>query len=104
MEINSKPEELDEMERKILQLEIEKAALLREKDSIKLESIEKDLAEFREQKNAFTAQWQKEKDVLDLIQQCKENLDSYKLEAEQAERASDFGMVAEIRYGKVKET
>ncbi len=104
MEINSKPEELDEMERKILQLEIEKAALLREKDSIKLESIEKDLAEFREQKNAFTAQWQKEKDVLDLIQQCKENLDSYKLEAEQAERASDFGKVAEIRYGKVKET
>ena len=104
MEINSKPEELDEMERKILQLEIEKAALLREKDSIKLESIEKDLAEFREQKNEFTAQWQKEKDVLDLIQQCKENLDSYKLEAEQAERASDFGKVAEIRYGKVKET
>ena len=104
MEINSKPEELDELERKILQLEIEKAALLREKDSIKLESIEKDLSEFREHKNAFTAQWQKEKDVLDLIQQCKENLDSYKLEAEQAERASDFGKVAEIRYGKVKET
>lgn len=104
MEINSKPEELDELERKIMQLEIEKAALLREKDTKKLESIEKDLADLQEQKNAFTAKWQQEKDVVESIQQFKEDLESYKLEAEQAERASDFGKVAEIRYGKIKET
>jgi ATP-dependent Clp protease ATP-binding subunit ClpB len=104
MEINSKPEELDELERKILQLEIEKAALLREKDTQKLESIEKELANLQEQKNSFTAKWQQEKDVVESIQQFKEDLESYKLEAEQAERASDFGKVAEIRYGKIKET
>ncbi|MFZ9027623.1 MAG: ATP-dependent chaperone ClpB [Crocinitomicaceae bacterium] len=104
MEINSKPEELDELERKIMQLEIEKAALLREKDTKKLEIIEKDLADLQEQKNAFTAKWQQEKDVVESIQQFKEDLETYKLEAEQAERASDFGKVAEIRYGKIKET
>lgn len=104
MEINSKPEELDELERKIMQLEIEKAALLREKDTKKLESIEKDLADLQEQKNEFTAKWQQERDVVESIQQFKEDLEQYKLEAEQAERASDFGKVAEIRYGKIKET
>lgn len=104
MEINSKPEELDELERKIMQLEIEKAALLREKDTKKLESIEKDLADLQEQKNAFTAKWQQEKDVVESIQKYKEDLEQFKLEAEQAERASDFGKVAEIRYGKIKET
>lgn len=104
MEINSKPEELDELERKIMQLEIEKAALIREKDTKKVETIEKELADLSEQRDAFTAKWQHERDIVDSIQTLKEDIESYKLEAEQAERASDFGRVAEIRYGKIKTT
>lgn len=103
MEINSKPEELDEIERKIMQLEIEKAAIEREKDKKKLESIEKELAEYREQRDAFNAKWKSERDVVDSIQQYKEDIEQFKLEAEQAERAGDFGKVAELRYGRIKE-
>jgi ATP-dependent Clp protease ATP-binding subunit ClpB len=103
MEINSKPEELDEIERKIMQLEIEKAAIEREKDKKKLENIEKDLAEYREQRDAFNAKWKSERDVVDSIQQYKEDIEQFKLEAEQAERAGDFGKVAELRYGRIKE-
>jgi ATP-dependent Clp protease ATP-binding subunit ClpB len=103
MEINSKPEELDEIERKIMQLEIEKAAIEREKDKKKLESIEKELAEYREQRDAFNAKWKSERDVVDSIQQYKEDIEQFKLEAEQAERAGDFGQVAELRYGRIKD-
>ena len=103
MEINSKPEELDEIERKIMQLEIEKAAIEREKDKKKLENIEKELAEYREQRDAFNAKWKSERDVVDSIQQYKEDIEQFKLEAEQAERAGDFGKVAELRYGRIKE-
>ena len=102
MEINSKPEELDELERKILQLEIEKAAITRENDKTKLAILEKELAELSEQRDAFKAKWQAEKDVVDSIQQAKEDIEQFKLEAEQAERAGDYGLVAEIRYGKIK--
>lgn len=102
MEINSKPEELDELERKILQLEIEKAAITRENDKTKLAILEKELVELSEQRDAFKAKWQAEKDVVDSIQQAKEDIEQFKLEAEQAERAGDYGLVAEIRYGKIK--
>lgn len=103
MEINSKPEELDELERKILQLEIEKAAIKRENDTKKLEVLEKDLAELTHQRDAFKAKWQTERDIVDAIQQLKEDIEQFKLEADQAERAGDYGKVAEIRYGKIKQ-
>jgi ATP-dependent Clp protease ATP-binding subunit ClpB len=104
MEINSKPEELDEIERKIMQLEIEREAIKREKDDKKLASIGSDLANLNEQKDSFMAKWKAEKDVIDSIQQSKEDIEQFKLEAEQAERAGDFGKVAEIRYGRIKDT
>jgi ATP-dependent Clp protease ATP-binding subunit ClpB len=103
MEINSKPEELELIERKILQLEIEREAIKREGASAKLENIKSDLAELTGQKNELKAKWEAERDVIDGIQQAKESIEKYKLEAEQAERAGDYGKVAEIRYGKIKE-
>lgn len=103
MEINSKPAELDELERKIMQLEIERAAMRRENDTKKIEVLEKDLANLSEQRDSFKAQWQAERDVIDSIQKNKEAIENYKLEAEQAERSGDYGKVAEIRYGKIKE-
>ncbi len=103
MEINSKPEELDEIERKIMQIEIEKEAIKRENDTTKLNKLEKELAELSEQRDAFRAKWQSEKDVVDKIQTLKESIESFKLEADQAERSGDYGKVAEIRYGKIKE-
>lgn len=103
MEINSKPEELDEIERKIMQLEIEREAIKREKDEAKIESIEKELAELNAQRDAFKAKWQTERDVIDTVQKTKEEIDNLELQAQQAERAGDYGKVAEIRYGKIKE-
>ncbi len=103
MEINSKPEELDEIERKIMQLEIEKEAIKRENDTKKLSNLEKELAELSGQRDAFRAKWQTERDIVDSIQQLKENVETYKLEADQAERSGDYGKVAEIRYGRIKE-
>tara|TARA_R110002072_G_scaffold227777_1_gene384605 strand:+ start:16813 stop:19431 length:2619 start_codon:yes stop_codon:yes gene_type:complete len=104
MEMNSKPEELDEIERKIMQLEIEKEAIKRENDKKKLSSLEKELANLSEQRNAFVAKWQAEKDIVDAIQKTKDEIESYKLEADQAERAGDYGKVAEIRYGMIKKS
>jgi ATP-dependent Clp protease ATP-binding subunit ClpB len=103
MEINSKPEELDELERKIMQLEIERAALKRENDTKKLELIEKELANLTETRDAFKAKWQAERDIIDALQKNKEDIEHFKVEADQAERAGDYGKVAEIRYGKIKE-
>ena len=103
MEINSKPEELDEIERKIMQLEIEKEAIKRENDQQKLANLSAELANLREQQDEFLAKWKAEKDLIDNVQDAKEQLEQLKLEAEQAERAGDYGKVAEIRYGKVKE-
>lgn len=103
MEINSKPEELDEIERKIMQLEIEREALKRENDTKKIESVERDLANLTEQRNAFMSKWQAERDVVDAIQRTKEEIEQLKFEAEQAERMGDYGKVAEIRYGKIRE-
>jgi ATP-dependent Clp protease ATP-binding subunit ClpB len=103
MEINSKPEELDEIERKIMQLEIERAALKRENDSKKLENVERELANFNEQRNSLQSKWQSERDVIDSVQRVKEEIENLKYEADLAERNGDFGKVAEIRYGKIKE-
>lgn len=103
MEIDSVPEELDELNRRIRQLEIEREALKRENDQDKLGQIEKDLANLQEQQSEIKARWQQEKVVVDAIQSLKEKLEQLKLEAEQAERNSDYGKVAEIRYGRMLE-
>lgn len=103
MEINSKPEELDELERRIMQLEIEREAIKRENDTKKLEVLGKELASLEEQRNAFNAKWQAEKDIVEGVQKTKEMIENLKLEADQAERSGDYGKVAEIRYGRIKE-
>ena len=103
MEINSKPEELDVLDRKIMQLEIETEALKREDDTQKLKSLGVDLALLKEQRNEIYTRWKTEKDVVESIQTTKEQIEDYKNEAERAEREGDYGKVAEIRYGKVKE-
>lgn len=103
MEINSKPEELDEIERKIMQLEIEREAIKREKDAKKLASLEQDLSELYAQRDAFRAKWQSEKDVVDAMQKAKEDIEQFELQAQQAERSGDYGKVAELRYGKIKD-
>ena len=102
MEINSKPEELDELERKIMQLEIEREAIKRENDSKKLNSLEKELSTLSEQRDAFKAKWQSEKNIIEAVQNTKEEIENLKLQADQAERSGDYGLVAEIRYGKIK--
>ncbi|MBX7095853.1 MAG: ATP-dependent chaperone ClpB [Flavobacteriales bacterium] len=104
MEINSKPEELDELDRRIMQLEIEREAIKRENDTKKLEQLQSELANLNEQRNAFMAKWKAEKDVVDSIQHMKEEIESLKLQAEQAERNGDYGKVAEIRYGRLQES
>ena len=103
MEINSKPEELDVLDRKIMQLEIEIEAIKREKDETKLKSLRSDLANLKEERNEINAKWKSEKEVVDNIQTAKSNIEDYKVEAERAEREGDYGKVAEIRYGKIKE-
>jgi ATP-dependent Clp protease ATP-binding subunit ClpB len=103
MEINSKPEELDVLDRKVMQLEIEIEAIKREKDETKLKSLRSDLANLKEERNEIYAKWKSEKEVVDNIQTTKSNIEDYKLEAERAEREGDYGKVAEIRYGKIKE-
>ncbi|MCK4678906.1 MAG: ATP-dependent chaperone ClpB, partial [Bacteroidales bacterium] len=103
LEINSVPEELDEIERKIIQLEIEREAIKRENDQEKLKTLKKDIANFNDEKNRIKAKWQSEKEVVENIQQQKKNIENFKFEAEQAERTGDYGRVAELRYGKIKE-
>ncbi|MET7029394.1 ATP-dependent chaperone ClpB [Sediminicola luteus] len=103
MEINSKPEDLDVMDRKIMQLEIEMEAIKREADHAKLKSLNIDLANLKEDRNELFAKWESEKAVVDNIQKTKQDIEDFKLEAERAERNGDYGMVAELRYGKIKE-
>mgnify|MGYP006141136609 FL=1 len=103
MEINSKPEELDVLDRKIMQLEIEIEAIKRENDETKLKVLGLDLANLKEERNEIFTKWKSEKDVVDNIQAVKLEIEDFKLEAEQAERNGDYGKVAEIRYGKIKE-
>lgn len=103
MEINSKPEELDVLDRKVMQLEIEIEAIKREKDETRLKSLRSDLANLKEERNELNAKWKSEKEVVENVQKYKTEIENYKLEAERAERDGDFGKVAEIRYGKIKE-
>jgi len=103
MEINSKPEELDVLDRKIMQLEIEIEAIKRENDETKLKGLGLDLANLKEERNEIFTKWKSEKDVVDNIQAVKLEIEDFKTEAEQAERNGDYGKVAEIRYGKIKD-
>lgn len=103
MEINSKPEELDVLDRKIMQLEIEMEAIKRENDDNKLKSLGLELANLKEERNEIFAKWKSEKDIVDNVQATKTEIENFKLEAEKAEREGDYGKVAELRYGKIKE-
>jgi len=102
MEINSKPEELDVLDRKIMQLEIEIEAIKRENDKEKLQNLQKEIANLKDEREDINAKWKSEKEVVDQIQAAKKAIEEYKLEAERAERDGDYGKVAEIRYGKIK--
>lgn len=101
LEINSIPEELDELNRKIMQLEIEREAIRREKDEDKLLHIEEQLANFGAERDIFQSKWDQEKSLVEKIQTAKNNIEQLKLEAEQAERSGNFARVAEIRYGLI---
>ncbi len=103
MEINSKPEELDVLDRKIMQLEIEIEAIKRENDKKKMKLLQEELANMKEMRNEVNAKWTSEKEIVDKVQGTKEKIETYKLEAERAEREGNYGLVAEIRYGKIKE-
>ena len=103
MEINSKPEELDVLDRKIMQLEIELEAIKREKEESKLKALGMELANLKEERNLIYSKWKSEKEVADTIQNVKKAIEDYKYEADRAEREGDYGKVAEIRYGKIKE-
>jgi ATP-dependent Clp protease ATP-binding subunit ClpB len=103
IEIDSLPEELDEMNRKIMQLEIEREAIKKENDKDKLEKLNIELANLNENRSTLNARWKREKEVVEAIQTAKGQIEQFKYEADQAERNGDFGKVAELRYGKIKE-
>ena len=102
MEMNSKPEELDSLDRKIRQIEIELVAIKREKDKDKIEKLNQELSNLKEERNTLFAQWSQEKDRVDKIQQAKQEIENLKLQADRAEREGDYATVAELRYGKIK--
>lgn len=103
LEMNSVPEEIDELDRKIQQLEIEKEALKREGNSKRLTDIQKELADLNEERTKLRAQWESERSLIDEIQKNKDAIEQYKFEASRAEREGDYGKVAELRYGKIKQ-
>jgi len=103
LEINSVPEELDEKERRIRQLEIEREAIKREKDEVKLKQLNEEIANLDEIRKNLKAKWEAERNLVNGIQQQKKNIEAYKFEAEQAEREGNYGLVAELRYGKTQE-
>jgi ATP-dependent Clp protease ATP-binding subunit ClpB len=103
MEINSKPEELDVLDRKVMQLEIEIEAIKRENDKAKLKALHAELANIKEERNEINAKWQSEKSVVEAIQSAKTAIEDAKLEADKAERNGEYGKVAEIRYGTIKD-
>ena len=102
LEINSVPQSLDDIERKIRQLEIEREAIKRESDQSKIAQLSEKIAELSEQRNAMHARWKEERSLVDEIQQSKNDIENYRFEATQAERDGDYGKVAELRYGKIK--
>ena len=103
LELNSVPEEIDELDRKVRQLEIEREAIKREKDDKKLAALNEQIDNLREDLSAVKAKWEGERDIVEAIQQCKRNLEQLDLDAQRAERESNFELVATIRYGKIKE-
>jgi ATP-dependent Clp protease ATP-binding subunit ClpB len=103
MEINSKPMELDEIERRIMQLEIEREAIKRENNQVRLDELNRSISDLSEERNSLNAKWQSEKDVVELIQNSKTQVEELKQQADQAEREGNYGLVAEIRYGRIKE-
>ena len=103
LEIDSVPEELDEIQRRIMQLEIEREAIKRENGTRKVEELSAEIANLSEKRNELKSRWTREKELVEGIQNLKEAIEHMKLEAEQAERAGDYGKVAEIRYGRIKE-
>ncbi len=103
LEMNSMPEELDTLERQIRQLEIEREAIKREDDEEKLKELNIEISNLSVQRDTLKAKWKNEKEIVDKIQQAKSGIETLKLEAEQAERNGEYGKVAEIRYGKIKE-
>lgn len=103
LEMNSMPEELDKLERQIRQLEIEREAIKRENDEVKLKELSQDISLLSVERDTLKAKWQQEKEIVEKIQTAKANIEDLKLQAEQAERNGDFGKVAEIRYGKIKD-
>lgn len=103
LEMNSMPEELDKLERQIRQLEIEREAIKREQDDVKLKELNTEIANLAVERDTYMSKWKQEKEIVEKIQQGKANIEKLKQEAEQAERNGDYGKVAEIRYGKVKE-
>jgi ATP-dependent Clp protease ATP-binding subunit ClpB len=104
LEMDSMPEELDGIERRIMQIEIELEAIKREGDKRKLDELNGELSNLKEQRNEFKAKWQSEKEIVDKITARKREIENFKLEAERYEREGDYGKVAEIRYGKIKAT
>jgi len=103
LEMDSVPEEVDELDRKIMQLEIEREAIKREKDEKRVSELSEEIANLSSARDSLRAQWKSEKDVVDNINQKVEQIENFKLEADQAERAGDYGKVAELRYGRIKE-
>jgi ATP-dependent Clp protease ATP-binding subunit ClpB len=103
LEMNSVPEAVDELERRIMQLEIEREAIKRENDDHKVKSLSGEIANLSAERDSLRAKWQSEKDLVDGINLKIEAIEAYKLEAEQAERAGDYGKVAELRYGRIRE-
>ena len=103
IEMNSKPAELDDLDRRIRQIEIEIVAIKREKDKNKLDKLNQELANLKEKRNQIFSKWSQEKELLDNIQQQKLEIENYKKKSERAERDGDYGLVAEIRYGKIKD-
>jgi len=104
LEMNSVPEDIDEIERRIKQLEIEREAIKREGDKEKLDDLGKEIANLNEERTKLRAKWQNEKNIIDSIQKNKQSIESFKFEADEAERRGDYGRVAELRYGKIKES
>ncbi len=103
MQINSMPIELDEVERKIMQLEIEREAMKRENENKKVEALNKEIAEYQDKRSALRAKWQGEKEVIEGVQKIKLQIEDLKIQATNFEKQGDYGKVAEIRYGKIKE-
>jgi ATP-dependent Clp protease ATP-binding subunit ClpB len=103
LEMNSVPEEIDEIERKIKQMEIEREAIKREGDNAKLDKLSREIADFKEQRSVLRSKWEAERKVIDLIQKQKSDIETFRFDAEKAEREGNYELVAELRYGRIKE-